>query len=120
MRIVGEGGRATGVVFQRTELDEPATRTGPVRGDSGLRVHARRRHGGEGARPGAPARPGRGPARLAIDERGRSSSTAPPVTTSVPRLFAGGDCLRSGGEVVDAVQDGKIAARGIHATLTAR
>ena len=35
--------------------------------------------------------------------------------TSVPRLFAGGDCLRNGGEVVDAVQDGKIAARGIHA-----
>jgi glutamate synthase (NADPH/NADH) small chain len=39
--------------------------------------------------------------------------------TSVPRLFAGGDCLRNGGEVVDAVQDGKIAARGIHAMLIA-
>jgi glutamate synthase (NADPH/NADH) small chain len=37
--------------------------------------------------------------------------------TSIPRLFAGGDCLRNGGEVVDAVEDGKIAARGIHATL---
>ena len=34
--------------------------------------------------------------------------------TSVAGLFAGGDCLRNGGEVVDAVQDGKIAARGIH------
>ena len=39
--------------------------------------------------------------------------------TSVPRLFAGGDCLRNGGEVVDAVQDGKVAAWGIHAMLTA-
>ena len=38
--------------------------------------------------------------------------------TSIAGLFAGGDCLRNGGEVVDAVQDGKIAARGIHAALT--
>jgi dihydropyrimidine dehydrogenase (NAD+) subunit PreT len=37
--------------------------------------------------------------------------------TSHPRLFAGGDCLRKGGEVVDAVQDGKRAARGIDAFL---
>ena len=37
--------------------------------------------------------------------------------TERPGLFAGGDCLRNGGEVVDAVQDGKIAARGIHAAL---
>ena len=33
-----------------------------------------------------------------------------------PRTFAGGDCLRNGGEVVDAVHDGKIAAHGIHAS----
>jgi glutamate synthase (NADPH/NADH) small chain len=38
--------------------------------------------------------------------------------TSVPKLFAGGDCIRGGGEIVDAVQDGKIAAWGIHALLT--
>jgi glutamate synthase (NADPH/NADH) small chain len=37
--------------------------------------------------------------------------------TSIAGLFAGGDCLRNGGEVVDAVEDGKIAARGIHSTL---
>ncbi len=37
--------------------------------------------------------------------------------TSVAGLFAGGDCLRNGGEVVDAVEDGKIAAQGIHASL---
>jgi glutamate synthase (NADPH/NADH) small chain len=34
--------------------------------------------------------------------------------TSIAKLFAGGDCIRGGGEIVDAVQDGKIAARGIH------
>ncbi len=37
--------------------------------------------------------------------------------TTIPGLFAGGDCLRNGGEVVDAVEDGKIAARGIDAWL---
>ena len=34
--------------------------------------------------------------------------------TSIPKLFAGGDCLRTGGEVVDAVRDGKKAAIGIN------
>ncbi len=33
--------------------------------------------------------------------------------TSVPGLFAGGDCVNGGSEVVDAVEMGKIAARGI-------
>jgi glutamate synthase (NADPH/NADH) small chain len=37
--------------------------------------------------------------------------------TSIPRVFAGGDCVRIGGELVHAVQDGKIAAAGIHALL---
>jgi glutamate synthase (NADPH/NADH) small chain len=37
--------------------------------------------------------------------------------TSIPGLFAGGDCLRNGGEIVEAVQDGKIAAQGIHETI---
>ena len=38
--------------------------------------------------------------------------------TSVPGLFAGGDCVNGGGEVVDAVEHGKIAARGIWKYLT--
>lgn len=33
--------------------------------------------------------------------------------TSVAGLFAGGDCITKGAEVVDAVEQGKIAARGI-------
>jgi glutamate synthase (NADPH/NADH) small chain len=33
--------------------------------------------------------------------------------TSVKGLFAGGDCVNGGSEVVDAVEHGKIAARGI-------
>jgi len=33
--------------------------------------------------------------------------------TSNPKYFAGGDCVSGGREVVDAVADGKRAARGI-------
>ncbi len=39
--------------------------------------------------------------------------------TSVKGLFAGGDCVNGGGEVVDAVEMGKIAARGITKYLCA-
>jgi glutamate synthase (NADPH/NADH) small chain len=46
---------------------------------------------------------------------GRISANRETGATSIPKLFAGGDCLRNGGEVVDAVRDGKVAARGIHA-----
>jgi glutamate synthase (NADPH/NADH) small chain len=38
--------------------------------------------------------------------------------TSVHKLFAGGDCVRGGAELVDAVQDGKVAAAGIHQFLS--
>ena len=47
--------------------------------------------------------------RVVIDDKTRA--------TSVAGLFAGGDCISRGGEIVDAVQDGKIAARGIDHTL---
>lgn len=40
------------------------------------------------------------------------------MQTSDPRVFAGGDCVTGGGEAVEAAQAGKIAARGIHFTLT--
>jgi glutamate synthase (NADPH/NADH) small chain len=41
--------------------------------------------------------------------------------TSLPGLYAGGDCIRSSGaaSTVMAVQDGKLAARAIHRKLTA-
>ncbi len=35
--------------------------------------------------------------------------------TNLPRVFAGGDCANGGREVVNAVAEGKKAARGIHA-----
>ena len=39
--------------------------------------------------------------------------------TSLEGVFGGGDCITKGAEIVDAVQQGKIAAAGIHAYLTA-
>lgn len=38
--------------------------------------------------------------------------------TSVAKLFAGGDCISKGAEVVNAVEQGKIAAAAIHASVS--
>ena len=40
--------------------------------------------------------------------------------TSIAGLFAGGDCVNLGAEVVDAVEHGKIAAHGINEFLSSR
>lgn len=50
-------------------------------------------------------------------DRGQVQIDAATGATSVPKLFAGGDCTSKGAEVVDAVQAGKVAAAGIHAFL---
>ena len=39
------------------------------------------------------------------------------LQTSIPNLFAGGDCINGGKEVVNAAADGKKAAHGIHRLL---
>jgi glutamate synthase (NADPH/NADH) small chain len=118
VRIAGEDGKVTGVEFQRTERDEMATRTSAVRGIPGSEFTLRadmvvKALGQEHLLELVSAVPG-----LQIDN-GKVVVERATGRTSVPRLFAGGDCLRNGGEVVDAVQDGKIAARGIHAMLIA-
>jgi glutamate synthase (NADPH/NADH) small chain len=46
--------------------------------------------------------------RVKVDHDGR---------TSVPGLYAGGDCVNGGKEVVNAVADGKAAARAIDRDL---
>jgi glutamate synthase (NADPH/NADH) small chain len=48
--------------------------------------------------------------RVRVDGAGR---------TSLPWLYAGGDCVNGGREVVNAVAEGKAAARAIHADLGA-
>ncbi len=40
------------------------------------------------------------------------------MQTSGPKIFAGGDCANGGAEAVDAAQMGKLAAQGIHFSLT--
>lgn len=40
------------------------------------------------------------------------------LETSIPMLYAGGDVIRGGSTVVEAMRDGKIAARSIHRILS--
>jgi glutamate synthase (NADPH/NADH) small chain len=116
VRIVGEDGRARGVEFVQTRLDGPGSRGGRIRTIPGsnhvlpadMVVKAL---GQEPLLDLIAALPG------LKHERGRIVVGPATGATSVPGLYAGGDCLRNGGEVVDAVQDGKVAARGIHAAL---
>jgi dihydropyrimidine dehydrogenase (NAD+) subunit PreT len=115
IRVLGNG-KADGVEFQRTELEDPTSRSGRVRTVPGSNFVLSadmivKALGQEPLLDLTAALP-----ELRCD---RGAIFADPATgaTSIPGLFAGGDCLRSGGEVVDAVQDGKIAARGIDAAL---
>ena len=113
VRILGDRGRVTGVEFQKTTLDDPVSRServGVVPGSSfvipaDMVVKAL---GQEPLFELTAELPG------LRTENGRILVDAATGATSIPRLFAGGDCLRNGGEVVDAVQDGKVAAQGIH------
>ena len=51
------------------------------------------------------------------DEKGRVVVNEK-MQTSDPKIFAGGDCANGGAEAVDAAQMGKLAAQGIHFSLT--
>lgn len=51
------------------------------------------------------------------DEKGRVVVNET-MQTSNPKIFSGGDCANGGKEAVDAAQMGKLAAHGIHFTLT--
>ncbi len=54
---------------------------------------------------------------IETDEKGRVVVNAQ-MQTSNSRIFAGGDCVNGGAEAVDASQMGKLAAQGIHFSLT--
>lgn len=56
---------------------------------------------------------------VALD-RGRVVVDRATGRTTHPKYFAGGDCVNGGREVVDAVADGKRAARGLAAALRGR
>jgi glutamate synthase (NADPH/NADH) small chain len=112
-RIVGREGRAAGVEFVRTEAGSEV-RGGALRAIPGSEFVVEadmivKALGHEPLIELLDALPG------LEHDRGRVAVNPATGATTVPRLFAGGDCLRNGGEVVDAVRDGKIAAHGIHA-----
>jgi NADH dehydrogenase FAD-containing subunit len=54
---------------------------------------------------------------LDLDARGVVVRDADTGQTNLPKVFAGGDCANGGREVVNAVAEGKKAARGIHSFL---
>jgi glutamate synthase (NADPH/NADH) small chain len=118
LRVVGRDGKAAGVEFIRTESAGSESRRGEVRPVPGsefvleadMVVMAL---GQEPLLDLLDALPG------LRHDRGRVLVDPATGATSIPKLFAGGDCLRNGGEVVDAVRDGKAAARGIHASFRA-
>lgn len=116
VRIVGEGGNARAVEFVRTALEDARSRDGRVVAvpDSTFNLAADM----------VIKAPGQEPLLDLIvalpdlrHEKGRILVDPATGATSIGRLFAGGDCLRNGGEVVEAVEDGKVAAAGIHDVL---
>jgi pyruvate/2-oxoglutarate dehydrogenase complex dihydrolipoamide dehydrogenase (E3) component len=52
---------------------------------------------------------------LELDKRGVVVHNPDTRQTNLPHVFTGGDCANGGREVVNAVAEGKKAARGIHA-----
>lgn len=118
VRIVGNGaGHVTGVEFVRTRVADPTQRDGPLQiiPGSNFTKPADMVIKALGQQPLLEllqALPG---LRLTGNKVAVDAATG---ATSVPKLFAGGDCIRGGGEIVDAVQDGKIAAWGIQQLLS--
>jgi dihydropyrimidine dehydrogenase (NAD+) subunit PreT len=55
---------------------------------------------------------------IKLDESGRIAVNRATMQTGNPKFFAGGDCVNGGREAVDAAQMGKLAAQGMHETLT--
>ncbi len=116
LRVVGSNGTATGVEFIRTRLEDPTSRTSPLMPVPGSQFVVPadmivKALGQEPLLDLLKTLPG-----LKI-HRGQVVVDRATGATSVPKLFAGGDCIRGGGEIVDAVQDGKVAAGGIDTLL---
>lgn len=116
-QIIGDAGRVTGVEFLRTQLsgDGRAAKLTAVPG-SEFTVPCDmviRALGQERLLELLRAVPG-----LKLTADGRVATDRASGATTAPKLFAGGDCHEhSGEEVVNAVQDGKVAAAGIDRAL---
>jgi len=119
-RIVGKAGRVTGVEFVRVKMTgrgrratlKPVPRSRFVLpADVVIRAL-----GQEPVIDLLKALP-----RLRVTPKGRIEADPATGATSLPKLFVGGDCRAGAGEeVVNAVQDGKIAASAIDRSLCGR
>ncbi|MCH7812758.1 MAG: NAD(P)-dependent oxidoreductase [Planctomycetes bacterium] len=117
VRILGQGGRVSGIEFVRTELADAgdrAAKVSPVPGSefvlpADMVVMALGQQKLDAFTGGIEG--------LKLD-RGRIAVEPATMQTSVPKLFAGGDCVNGGAEIVDAVQHGKLAAAAIDALLS--
>ena len=116
LRVIDESGRAAAVEFARTRLSEPNSRTGRVElvpnETFTLRADMIVKALGQeplidliSAIPDLEHRDGR----IVVDPHSGA--------TGVARLYAGGDCTSRGAEIVDAVQQGKLAAAAIGAAI---
>ena len=119
LEILGEGGRVTGLRCARVTLGAPDAdgRRAPIMVpgddvivpcDQVITAIGQEKPAGLAAAFGLATTRGY----LDVDADGR---------TAHPKVFAGGDCVRATGQAmtVTAVEDGKVAARAIHAQLTA-
>lgn len=55
---------------------------------------------------------------VTLDDKGRVQVDEATLRTGHPKVYAGGDCVNGGKEVVNAAQHGKLAARAISASLS--
>jgi glutamate synthase (NADPH/NADH) small chain len=111
--VIGEAGHVTGLRLARTEVRDgrvvvvaDSEWTEPF--DMVLKAVGQEKQAGilERLFPG-----------LKLDARGRVAHDAATMQTNLPKVFVGGDAASGGREVVNAVAEGKKAARGIHAAL---
>ena len=117
VQIIGEGGRVSAIKCVQTRLEPGSGRergkVGPVPG-SEFEIAVDMVVRAIGQKPvtdlfrAVPGIEVRDKGTIAISDR---------YQTGAPKYFAGGDCTNGGKEVVDAVADGKSAARGIDAWL---
>ncbi len=113
VRIEGEG-RVESLVCVRTEIGDDGSVTDVEGSEYSIPVDIVLRATGQAKRtPFLGSVPGvelDGGGRVIVDDRHRTGNE---------RIWAGGDCVNGGKEVVNAVQHGKIAAKSIHETLRA-
>ena len=114
--ILEDGGHACGVEFARTRLSDPESRAGRIEvvADENFALRADMIVKALGQEPLLDLIAALPDLR---HHNGRIVVDPGSGATGVARLYAGGDCISGGAEIVDAVQHGKLAAAAIHAAI---